>query len=163
MVDDQFPDENRSLISRLVQDPVRLRRWSRRLALVLTVVVGLASDGLGGAVPGLVFPLAWLALPFVALGIGYGDAFFIRHGRGVRLEVFMLIGGTLVAISTCVLISPVGGETADDAAGRVVEAVLYGLLYAGLLALVAALVGFGLGRGLDYASRRIESMSEEDW
>ena len=163
MTDDQFPDENRSLISQLFQDPVRLRRWGRRLALVLTVVVALASDGLGGAVPGLVFPLAWLALPFVAFGIGYGDAFFIRHGRGVRLEVFMLIGGALAAISTCVLISTPGSDASGGAARRVLEAALYGLLYAGLLALVAALVGFGLGRGLDYASRRIESMSEEDW
>lgn len=163
MADDQFPDENRSLMFRLFQDPVRLRRWSRRLALVLTIVVALASDGLGGAIPGLVFPLAWLLLPFVAFGIGYGDAFFIRHGRGVRLEIFMLIGGALAAISTCVLISTAGGEAAGGGARRVLEAVMYGLLYAGLLALVAALVGFGFGRGVDYASRRIESMSEEDW
>lgn len=163
MADDQFPEDGRSLTSRLSQDPVRLRRWSRRFALLLVVIVALASDGLGGAIPGLAFPLAWLLLPFVAFGIGYGDGFFIRHGRGVRLELFMLIGGALTAISTCVLISTATGEAADGAARRVVEATLYGMLYGGLLALVAALVGFGLGRGLDYASRRIATMSEEDY
>jgi hypothetical protein len=163
MADDRFPEEHGSLIARLFHDPVRLRRWSRWAALLLVIVAALASDGLGGAIPGLVFPLAWLCLPFVALGIGFGDAFFIRHGIGIRLEALMLIGGVLVAIGTCVLISTAGGGGAGGTLGRLVDAVLYGLLYGGLLSLLAALVGFGFGRGLDYAGRRIESLSDEDW
>lgn len=162
MFDDAHQDSERSKLSRLLRDPVKLRKRARIAGVVLVLAAAVASDGLSGTVPGIALPLLWLALPPVALAIGYGDAFFIEHGVGVRRSVLTIVLGALLSLAACVILST-AAMAEGGALARFLAAGLYSLLYAGILALLSSLVGLGIGRGLGYAGRRIQQLDDEQW
>ena len=154
--------ENRpGLIARLAADPIRLRRWSwfALIALVLLVIAGQLLSGFTG---GMLTALTWVCAPIVAAGIGVGDAFFVRHGRGTRRILLSILGSVFTVLTSCVILAGIldssGSWTRD-----LVVATLYALLYAGIVVGLAGLIALGIGRGEDYVSRRIDRMSREDW
>jgi hypothetical protein len=149
------------LFARIVSDPIRLRRWSW---LALLVAVGLVAGGqlISGLVGGLLTALAWIVAPAVALGIGVGDAFFVRHGHGKRRIALSILVSVFTALISCVILAGISDSSGTWAQDLVVTA-LSMLFYGGIVVGLAGLIAFGIGRGEDYVSRRIDRMSHEDW
>jgi len=163
MEDDPFEATDQpGVLARLTRDPVRLRQRARWAALALGVVAALAADGLGGWLPGLLYPLCWLAAVPLAIAVGFGDAFFLSHDRGQRRVLLTLLAATLALLAGCVILST-ALASAEDGAGRVLSAALYGVLLLAALFALAALVALGLSRGTDYAGRRISQLDDEGW
>ena len=163
MDEDSFATtDQQGLLARLTRDPVRLRRRGRWAALALGVVAALASDGLGGWLPSLLYPLSWLATVPLAIAVGFGDAFFLSHGRGQRRVLLTLLAATLALLAGCAFLSSAlaSPETGIE---RTLAAVLYGVLPLAALFLLASLVALGLSRGTDYAGRRISQLDDEGW
>lgn len=162
-MDDPDVFERRSgLLARLTRDPVRLRRRARWASLALALVAVLAGTEMAGGASSWLYALCWLAAMPLALAIGFGDAFFLRYGRGTRQVVLTLLVSMLGALAGCVLLS-----TALAAPERLLGRALAGVLDAGLLLcvlyLLASLLALGLSRGLDYAGRRIGELDDDGW
>jgi hypothetical protein len=158
---DERPESRTGLVARLAADPLRLRRWSWRALLVMVVLV-VAGRILSGFAGGMLTALTWICAPFVAFGIGIGDAFFVRHGRGTRRILLQMIGSVVTALTSCVILAGIS-NTSGSSSRDLVGAALYALLHIGIVAGLAALIALGIGRGEDYVSRRIDRMSREDW
>ena len=148
-------------LAKLLSDPPRLRRAGRLLGDCGALLSGLAYLTLGSGLSALAYGLTWLALPVVAGLAGYGDAFFVQHGVGIRRAVLELIVGVLGLLVACVVLSLVDadGGIVEQIAAVALAAALYFAAFRGL----AAGVALGLGRGLDYAGRRIDELDDEGW
>jgi hypothetical protein len=145
----------------LISDPLQLRRWSW-LALLVLVLLTVASRLLAGFTGGMLTALTWICAPIVAFGIGVGDAFFLRHGRGARRILLSILGSVFTVLTSCVILAVISDSSTSWMLDLVIAA-LYALLYAGIVIGLAGLIAFGIGRGEDYVSRRIDRMSREDW
>lgn len=158
-----FSPESSSLVARLLRDPVRLRRRSWLLACLVGVLGALAGSGWSGveSVSSVLMALAWLLVPLVAAGIGLGDAFFLQHGLGQRRILLTLVGASLVAVASCVVLAVVtGAETSEE---MLLSAALYWLLIMAVVIWLAAFVGLGVGRGGGYLSRKIQNVDDTGW
>ena len=158
---DNSPDSRPGLIARLVADPLRLRRgsWLALLALVVLVVAGQLLSGFTG---GMLTALTWVCAPIVAAGIGVGDAFFVRHDRGMRRIRLSILVSVFTVLTSCVILAGISDSSRSWTQDLVVAA-LYALFYTGIVVGLAGLIARGIGRGEDYVSRRIDRMSGEDW
>jgi hypothetical protein len=157
----ESPDSTPGLIARLVAEPIRLRRWSW-VALLALVVLVIAGQVLAGFPGGMLTALTWVCAPIVAAGIGVGDAFFVRHGRGTRRILLSILGSIFTFLASCVILAGISDSSGSWTQDLVV-ATLYALLYVGIVVGLAGLIALGIGRGEDYVSRRIDRMSGEDW
>jgi hypothetical protein len=161
--DDPFVTQQaQGLLARLTRDPVRLRGRARWSTLALSVIAALASDGLGGWLPGLLYPLCWLVAVPLAFAIGFGDAFFLSHGRGLRRVLLTLPVGAVVSLTSCALLSTTL-QMLEGGFGRIIDAALYGALLLAVIFLLAALVALALSRGSQYAARQIARLDDEGW
>jgi peptidoglycan/LPS O-acetylase OafA/YrhL len=158
---DNSPDSRPGLIARLAADPIRLRRgsWTALLALVVLVIAGQVLSGFTG---GMLTALTWVCAPIVAAGIGVGDAFFIRHGRGMRRILLSIPVSGFTVLTSCVILAGISDSSRSWRQDLVVAA-LYALFFTGIVVGLAGLIALGIGRGEDYVSRRIDRMSGEDW
>src|SRR5690606_565633 len=154
-------DEERGILARLLGDPVRVRRPASLAGFALAVVSGASYQLLGDGGPALLYGLTWLAMPVEAGVLGYGQAFFVGRGVGVRRALLEVILGLLGALLACVVLSVV--DAGDGLASKLVVAGLAGLLYLAVYRGLAGGVALGLGRGLDYAGRRIQELDDEGW
>lgn len=150
------------LLSRLTRDPVRLRRRACWATLGLGLVAALAGAELAGGASTLLYGLCWLAALPLALAIGYGDAFFLSYGRGLRRVVLVLVAGIVGLTGSCVVLST-ALEAPDSLVGRMLAGLLNAVLLLSVLYALAALLALGLSRGLDYAGRRISQLDDEGW
>jgi hypothetical protein len=151
-----------SLLARLTANPVVLRRRARLTTVVVALLSGLSYGFGNGGWPGIVLGLTWVAMPFLALGIALGDAFFVRHGRGVRRAALTALAGGVTALGACgALASVLDGAAALGRDSGV--AALYALLYGASVALLAALLALGIGRGEGYLARKIQAVDDEGW
>jgi hypothetical protein len=153
------PEVRHKFITRLTDNPIRLRRNARLALLLLACLLGATRFLVGGALASFLFALCWVLLPFVALAIAYGDAFLLRHGVGGRRVLLTLISGVFSALAACVVLSIAG----DDAASGVAGAVGYALLFSALALALSAAFALAFGRSGDYLARRVAKLSEEDW
>ncbi len=150
------------LDGRWIRNPVELRRRSYYASVVVIATNMVSSGGIIDDVPSMIYPITWLLLPVVALGIGYGEAFFIEHGRGVRRAVVTGLAGALIGLLSCVLLAGLPGE-ADSTGRRLAVTGLSGILFGSLLYSLAAFIGLGAGKGSSYAARRIADSDDENW
>ena len=158
---DDNPSNRPGLIAQLTSDPLQLRRWSWMALLALALLI-IASRLLTGFAGGMLTALTWTCAPFVAFGIGVGDAFFLRHGRGTRRILLSILGSVFTVLTSCVILAGISDSSSSWTRDLVIAA-LYVLLYAGIVIGLAGLIALGIGRGEDYVSRRIDRMSREDW
>ena len=158
---DERSNNRPGLLARFAADPLRLRR-AARVALLGLVLLTIASRLLPGAAGGWLTALIWVCAPFAAFGIGFGDAFFVRHGRAGRRIPLTILGSLFAALTSCVILAVIA-DSASSRARDLFEAALYALLYAGIVLGLAGLIAWGVGRGEDYLSSRIDRMSREDW
>jgi hypothetical protein len=148
-------------LGRLLSDPPRLRRLARRAGAALAPVSGLSYLALGDGLLALVYGLTWLALPVVAGLAGCGGAFFVQHGVGVRRMSLELAAGVLGLLGACVSLSTIAGD--GGVARQLLAVALASALYFAVFLGLAAAVALALGRGLDYAGRRIDELDDEGW
>ena len=114
---------------------------------------------LDGGAQALILGLSWLLILPASLLRGWGMAFFIEYGKGVRRALIELVGGALLALLACALLSYGGGGSA-----RRVFMIIFGLaMYVAVFGSLAAGVGLGLGRGGDYMARKIQDVDDEGW
>jgi len=158
---DDFSGDRSGFISRVISDPIRLRRYGG-LALIIAMLAVAGGQLLTGLTAGMLTALAWVVAPVIAFGIGVGDAFFVRHGRGKRRILLSILASIIAVLTSCAILAAI-----SDASGTwtqdLVAAALYVLLYAGIVIGLAGLIALGIGRGEDYVSSRIDRMSREDW
>ncbi len=145
----------------MLQDPVKVRRRSVYAAILMVGVHAIASDGLDDRIPGLAYAVTWLAAPLLALTYGYGSAFFVQHGVGVRKSMVQLIAGSLVLVATCVALAAIA-DSGYATSGRIIVAVLNGGLFGAAIMALGAGVALGLGRGPDYVGKRVQSLDDDD-
>ena len=151
-----------SRLARLTANPVRLRgrAW---LATALVSMLGGVSYGFGaGSWATVVVGVTWVAMPFLALGIALGDAFFVRHGRAGRRLTLTGLAAVAVALGTCGALASIM-DAADSMGRSGFVAALYTLLFGAVAALVAALLALGIGRGEGYLSRKIQAVDDDGW
>jgi hypothetical protein len=132
------------------------------VAGVVATLAALAGSGwLGsGTVSSSLTALVWLMVPLVAIGIGLGDAFFLRHGVGERRVAWTALLGLVIAIAGCAVLAVI--NTSDD--GSVwIRGALYFLLVAGTIAVLASGIAIAAGRGTGYLSRRINDVDDTGW
>ena len=158
---DERSSNRHGRLARFAADPLMLRR-NARVALLGLVLLMIASRFLPGAAGGWLTALVWICAPFAAVGIGFGDAFFVRHGRAGRRILLTILGSLFAALTSCVILAGIA-DSASSPAGELLEAALYALLYTGIVLGLAGLIAWGVGRGEDYLSSRIDRMSREDW
>jgi len=155
------PPSRLALLMRHLRDPIVLRRWSPSALLVLALAV--AAGGLiDGAVGRALTVIGWLLLIPVGVAFGYGEAFFVAHGRGVRRAILALLCSAIASLPLCVILSTGGGD--DLGAGtRVIQVIVTLVLFLviGLLIASASALGFGLGTG--YLARKIDERSHDEW
>jgi hypothetical protein len=149
-------------IARLLSDPIRLRRWAAIALLVLAPLAGFAHAAHLGNRTGLLIAIVWIVMPFVALAIGIGDAFFLQYGRGRRRVVLTLLASTIVALGSCVVLAGIS-EASQSTGTRITEGIGYGMLYIAFTLGLASLLALILGVGREYVSERIMRMSRDDW
>ena len=151
-----------SLMSRMLRDPVRLRRRSWLVALAVSVGAGVAGSGWSAVASfaGILMALVWLLVPAVATGIGIGDAFFLRHGIGQRRVMLMLTVSTLAAVLSCVVLAAVAGSEDQQ---ELLSGALYALLTLAVISWLGSVIGLGTGRGRGYLSRRIQDVDDRGW
>jgi hypothetical protein len=146
---------------RVPRDPVALRRpaW---LATLLVAIVGGVGYGRGGGLGELLLAAGWTTMPFLALGVAVGDAFFLRHGRGLRRVLLRASGALVVVLGGCLALSvlPTG---AGSLVRRVASGALYAVLFFAIVTLIAALLAVAIGRGEGYLSRKIQAVDDEGW
>jgi len=154
--------ESASFLTRLLQNPATLRRRSRLAAVVVAALAAVAGGGWisSGALSGSLTAIVWLLVPLVAVGIGIGDAFFLRYGIGERRVAVTALLGLVVAIAGCAVLAVINtsGERSSWLA-----AVLYFLLVAGTIAVLASGIAIAAGRGSGYLSRRIQDVDDTGW
>jgi hypothetical protein len=155
-------EQSAGLIARLLSDPVRLRRWGVRMLIVVTPLAGFAHGIHWGNRTGWLVALVWIVMPFIALSIAIGDAFFLQYGRGRKRVTLTLAGSILVALLSCVVLS-ILAEEARTTGRQIAEGVGYALLYLAFALGLASVLALILGVGRDYVSDRILRMSREDW
>lgn len=151
-----------TFLSRLTQDPVRLRRWARIAAVLVGAVGGLAGSGWNavGGFAGVLMAGVWLLVPLVATGIGIGDAFFLRHGTGRRRVGLTLAASTLVAVMSCATLAAVSGAENEQ---PLLSGILYFFLTAAVINWLAASIGIAVGRSEGYLSRKIQNVDDRGW
>lgn len=149
-------------MSRVLRDPVRLRRRSWLAALLVSVGGGVAGSGWSAveSFAGALMALVWLLVPAVAAGIGIGDAFFLRHGIGQRRVTLTLTVSTLVAVLSCVVLAAVSGSEDPQ---ELLSGALYLLLTLAVISCLGAVIGLGVGRSAGYLSRRIGDVDDRGW
>lgn len=157
-------DQNNSasLLSRLMNDPVKLRRRSRFLAIVVALATAVAGSGWlpSSTAAAVLTAFAWLFVPVAAAGIGVGDAFFLRHGIGERRVALTALLGVVFAIVACAVLALVA--TGDD--GRpILSGALYFLLVVAVIGVLSAVLAVAVGRGAGYLSRRIQDVDDTGW
>jgi len=155
------PPSRLALLMRHLRDPIVLRRWSplALLALALAVAAGAAIDG---AVGRALSVIGWVLLIPISVAFGYGEAFFVAHGRGVRRATLVLLCSAIASAPICAILSTGGDD--DLAAGtRVIQVIVTLVLFLviGLLVASASALGFGLGTG--YLARKIDERSHDEW
>lgn len=160
-MNDHLPG-NSSLLSRLVQNPVRLRARSRVLALLLALVSGAAGSGLlgSGVLPSMMTAILWLMVPVAAAGIGIGDAFFLRHGVGHRRVAWTALLGFLVAMSSCVILAAISNSGEGF---QLVPGALYFMLVLGMIGVLGSGIAIASGKAGGYLSRRIQDVDDSGW
>jgi hypothetical protein len=157
------PDDARiGFLSRFVADPLRTRRVAAVALLVATPAAGFAHAADRGFGTGMLVAFCWALAPFIAAGIGHGDAFFIQYGRARRRTLLTLIAGVLLALASCVALAGLS-EAANGARRSVTEGAGYGMLYLSVTMILASLIALILGFGREYISERITRMSRDDW
>lgn len=151
-----------SFVSRLLQDPVKLRRRSRIAALGVALLSGIAGSGVlaSGPLSSALTALAWLLVPVVAAGIGAGDAFFLRHGVGDRRVAWTLLLGFVVALTSCVVLAVIN---TSDTGRSVLAGALYFLLVIGIIGVLSAGIAIAVGKAGGYLSRRIQDVDDTNW
>jgi hypothetical protein len=151
-----------SLISRVLRDPVRLRRGAWLAALAVSLGGGVAGSGWTavGSFAAILMALVWLLVPVVATGIGMGDAFFLRHGIGQRRVTIRLVLSTVAALVICVVLAVVSGPENQQ---ELLSGALYLLLTLAVISWLAAVIGLGVGRSDGYLSRRIQNVDDRGW
>lgn len=158
---DEVPESRPGFVARLSADPIRLRRWSR-LALLCLVALVVAGHLIGGTTGAMLTALTWVCAPLIALGIGVGDALFVRNGRAIRRIIIAILGSLFTVLTSCAILADITSPSSSRMRDMVV-AILYAILYAGIVIGLAGLIALGIGRGEDYVSRQIDRMSREDW
>lgn len=148
------------MLRRLIDDPLVARRtgWRSLVLASSLVVVGQVSDHL---IAGVISALAWILVPLIALAIGYGEAFFLQHGRNRRRVGSMIAIGVLMATAACMTVSI--AARGDDEGGLWVNIVGSLVLYGGVVVGLSGLVAIGIGRGSGYVAGKIDEMSSDDW
>jgi peptidoglycan/LPS O-acetylase OafA/YrhL len=154
--------DDTGLLSRLLGDPVRVRGPAGLIGLCLAAVSGVSYLVLDAGWLALLYGFTWLALPLVAGVLGYGIAFFVQHGLGARRALLEVILGLLVAIVSCAVLSTIDRD-AFSPWGSALAASLAGLLYLALFRALANGIALALGRGLDYAGKRIQQLDDDGW
>ncbi|CAN5262109.1 MAG: hypothetical protein H0V47_01125 [Chloroflexia bacterium] len=151
-----------SLISRVLRDPVRLRRGAWLAALAVSLGGGVAGSGWAavGSFAAILMALVWLLVPVVATGIGMGDAFFLRHGIGQRRVTIMLVLSTVAALVSCVVLAVASRPESQQ---ELLSGALYLLLTLAVISWLAAVIGLGVGRSDGYLSRRIQNVDDRGW
>jgi hypothetical protein len=157
---DEF--ESPSLISRLLRDPVKLRRNARILSILVALVAAIAGSGwlTSSVLASTLTALAWLFVPVMAAGIGTGDAFFLRHGVGERRVALTALLGVVFAIFACALLAVIG--TADESTPLLAGALHFVLVIA-VIGVLASILAVAIGRGGGYLSRRIQDVDDAGW
>jgi hypothetical protein len=156
------PHQEPSLLSRIIGDPLRARRVAAISLLVLTPLAGFAHAAHWGFATGMLAALCWALAPFIAAGIGHGDAFFIQYGRARRRTLLTLIASVFLALASCVVLAGLS-ESTRGARQALAEGVGYGMLYLSATVALASLIALVLGFGKDYVSERIMRMTRDDW
>lgn len=150
-----------ALAWRQLSDPVVLRKRAVVTLPLLAAAVGLGSI-LGGRSGDTLTILGWVLLVPTALALGYGEAFFIGHGRGVRRAIFLAIFSAIASLSLCVALSTgLGGHF--EARSRLIQAIVTLVLFLVTGMLVASLAALSFGLGTGYLARKIAERSAEDW
>lgn len=159
---DDTRHESPSLVSRLLQDPVKLRRRCRIAALGVALLAGLAGSGVlgSGSLSAALMALTWLLVPVVAAGNGSGDAFFLRHGVGDRRVAWTLLLGFLVALTSCVVLAVIN---TSGTGGSVLAGGLHFLLVLGIIGVLSAGIAIAVGKAGGYLSRRIQDVDDTNW
>jgi hypothetical protein len=158
---DEESESRPGRIARLAGDPIRLRHWSRLALLGLAVLV-VISQLIEGTPGGMLFALTWVAVPVVALGIGVGDAFFVRNGRGIRRIILSILVSVFTSLTSCVILADIS-DSSTSMMNDMAVAILYAVLCVAIVIGLAGMIALGIGRGEEYVSRRIDRMSREDW
>ena len=151
-----------SLAARLVRDPVALRRRCRVAALAVGLAGAVAGSGwlLSSAASSGLMALSWLFAPLVAVGIGIGDAFFLRHGIGQRRVLLTLLLSVLAGLVSCAVLAGIAG---DDSSSALLSGVLYFVLILAVISGLASMIGIGVGRGEGYLSRKVQDVDDTGW
>lgn len=150
------------LLARLTADPLRTRRFGAIALLVCTPLAAFAHTAGLGFATAMLAALCWVMVPFIALAIGNGDAFFLRYGRGRRRVLITLLAAVLLSLSACVVLAGLS-DSSLGARAWITSAAGYGLLYLSLTMAVAGVISIIFGYGRNYISGRIMRMSDEDW
>lgn len=158
---DDRPDSP-SLLNRLLQNPAVLRRRSRVVAVVVATLAAVAGGGWleSGVLSSGLTALVWLFVPVVAVGIGMGDAFFLRYGVGERRVALTALLGLVTAVTGCAVLAVIN---TPGSGGSWLAGTLYFLLVVGTIALLASGIAIAAGRGSGYLSRRIKDVDDTGW
>lgn len=146
---------------RRLGDPITVRK---RAAAILPILATSACIGalLGGGVGGFLSAFGWVLLLPASLALGYGEAFFIGHGRGVRRATLLLISSATASFILCAILS----TSLDGGSGpemRVVRAIVTLVLFVTASVMVACLAALGFGLGTGYLARKIAERSTDEW
>lgn len=149
------------MLGRLVDDPPAARCWGWRTLAFVLVCVAVAHGLSDGSVADMTTAVTWIIAPLVALAVGYGEAFFLQHGRGRRRVTLMVIFGVIGTLTSCILLSMAVGE--DSQVGQWVNLAGSMVLYSSVVVGLAGMLALGIGRGSSYVSRKIDDMRSDDW
>jgi hypothetical protein len=132
------------------------------VAVVVAALSAVAGGGWigSGTLSGSLTALVWLLVPLVAVGIGMGDAFFLRYGIGERRVALSGLIGLIVAVTGCAVLAVI--NTSGDGSSWLAGA-LYFLLVAGTIAVLSSGIAIAAGRGSGYLSRRIQDVDDAGW
>lgn len=146
---------------RRLRDPVSLRKRAALALPILAAAVGL-GELLGGRPGSVLVVLAWVLLWPVALGLGYGEGFFVGHGRGVRRAIVVLAGSAIASLLCCALLS-MGFGADSGLEQRIVRAIVMLVLFLTVCLFVASLSALGFGLGTGYLARKIDERNSDEW
>ncbi len=142
-------------------DPIVLRKRAAVTVLVLGAAVFAGGLVDGGAARAIVIA-GWVLLVPVAVALGYGEAFFIGHGRGARRATLLAVISALASLAICAMLST-GLGAGLDTGGRPIRSIVTLVLFlcAGVLLASVSALGFGLGTG--YLARKVAERDADDW
>lgn len=155
------PPSRLELLMRHLRDPIVLRRWAPVGLLALALAV--AAGGLiGGDVGRVLTVVAWVLLIPTGVAFGYGEAFFVAHGRGVRRATLVLLCSAIASLLLCASLSM--GVVADLGRGiQAVTAIVTLVLFLGTGLMIASTTALGFGLGTGYLARKINERSSDEW